>query len=59
MSTDTMLWLVVVAFMVHEFEEVVFLQPWLAKHADDDRIVPRAFRSLRGISNSTFALLGF
>ena len=30
MSRDTIVWLSVVLFMVHEFEEIIFIRPWLS-----------------------------
>ncbi len=34
-STHTLIWLFPVAFMLHDFEEIILGEPWLKKNADD------------------------
>jgi|GEM_PF-6596281 hypothetical protein len=36
-STNTLIWLFPIAFIFHDLEELVFLQPWLKKNAEDIR----------------------
>jgi hypothetical protein len=35
MSIPTLLWLFPIAFMLHDFEEVIFFEPWLKHNAPD------------------------
>lgn len=55
------MWLLVVVFMVHDFEEIVMMQPWLRKNgAALDRRFPRIAPRLSGIaglSTPAFALV--
>lgn len=37
METNTWLWLFPVAFMLHDFEELIGFEPWLARHGDEVR----------------------
>jgi hypothetical protein len=32
MSTETMMWSFAIMFMIHEFEEIIMLKPWLSKN---------------------------
>jgi hypothetical protein len=34
-TTSTLLWLFPIAFMFHDFEEIMFWEPWLSKHGDE------------------------
>jgi hypothetical protein len=43
MKIETMMWLLPVVFMLHEFEEIIMIRPWLAKNAGD---LQRRFPSL-------------
>ncbi|MBN1660706.1 MAG: HXXEE domain-containing protein [Anaerolineae bacterium] len=36
-ETSTLLWLFPVAFMLHDFEEMICFEPWLARHGDEVR----------------------
>lgn len=49
-------------FVLHELEEILFLEKWLDKHADDltnrfPRLATRAIRQFRKISAKGFALI--
>jgi hypothetical protein len=35
LTTRTLIWLFPVAFMLHDFEEIILGEPWLKKNADD------------------------
>jgi hypothetical protein len=35
MDTHTLIWLFPVAFMFHDFEEIIFWEVWLQKHGDE------------------------
>jgi hypothetical protein len=37
MSTPTLLWLFPIAFILHDFEELIGFEPWLKRHAPDVR----------------------
>ncbi len=34
-DTHTLIWLFPIAFMFHDFEEIILFEPWLKKNADD------------------------
>ena len=59
MSLDTIVWISVTLFMVHEFEEIVFIHPWLVRHRDDPRAQRQVFWSWRNNSTSTIAAMIF
>lgn len=59
MSLDIIVWVSVTAFMVHEFEEIVFIRPWLARHRDDPRARSQVFWNWRNTSTSTIAAMIF
>jgi hypothetical protein len=59
-STHTLIWLFPIAFIFHDFEELLFLPPWLKKNAPDirDRIpvwLVRHLDSMSQRSNGAFA----
>lgn len=57
LTTQTILWLFPVAFMVHDFEEIVFWEVWLKRHREDVLRRLPAFLSKRAsrIMNKTTA----
>ncbi len=57
MNPEAVVLLVMVAFMLHEFEEIVFIKPWLSRQRDNTRIASHPFSAMRNISTSTIALL--
>lgn len=59
MSYIQIVWVSTVLFLIHEFEEIVMIHPWLARHKNDPRARQQAFWSLRRDSTSTIALLIF
>jgi hypothetical protein len=59
MSRDTIVWLSVVLFMVHEFEEIIFIRPWLSRFRDDPRARRQAFWGFRSFSTPTLAAMIF
>jgi hypothetical protein len=34
MSVETVMWLLPVFFMIHDFEEIIMMEPWAAKYGD-------------------------
>ena len=59
MSQDTIVWLSVVLFMVHEFEEIIFIRPWLSRFRDDPRARKQMFWGFRSFSTPTLAAMIF
>jgi hypothetical protein len=59
MSLDLIVWISVALFLVHEFEEIICIRPWLAKHRDDPRARRQVFWSFRGTSTSVIAAMIF
>lgn len=59
MSLDTIVWISVTLFLVHEFEEIVFIRPWLARHRDDPRAQRQVFWAWRNTSTPTIAAMIF
>lgn len=57
MTPEVVVLLVIVIFMIHEFEEIVFIKPWLSRQRDNLRVSSHPFSALRNISTSTIALL--
>lgn len=37
LTTTTLIWLFPIAFMFHDFEEIIFFEPWLKNNADEIR----------------------
>ncbi|WP_437770442.1 HXXEE domain-containing protein [Arthrobacter sp. KNU40] len=59
MTAEIVIWISVALFIVHEFEEIVFVKPWLSRCRDHPRASRQAFWSFRDTSTSTIALLIF
>lgn len=59
MTLDTIIWVSVALFVVHEFEEIVCIRSWLAKHQNDHRAKRQVFWSFRDTSTATIATLIF
>lgn len=57
MTPEAVVMLVLVAFMIHEFEEIVFIKPWLSRQRANRRISSHPFSAMRDLSTSTIALL--
>lgn len=59
MSLDLIVWVSVALFLVHEFEEIVYIRPWLSRHRDDARAQRQVFWSFRRTSTSVIAAMIF
>ncbi|MDY6054616.1 HXXEE domain-containing protein [Micrococcus sp.] len=59
MSLDLIVWVSVTLFLVHEFEEIVTIRPWLSRHRDDPRARRQVFWSFRSTSTSVIAAMIF
>lgn len=59
MSLDLIVRISVALFLVHEFEEIIFIRAWLDRHQDDPRVSRQAFWSFRDTSTATIAALIF
>lgn len=59
MSLDIIVWLSVTLFLVHEFEEIIFIRPWLRRHRDEPRARQQVFWSWRNTSTATIAAMIF
>lgn len=59
MNLDLIVWISVALFLVHEFEEIVCIRPWLAKYRDDPRVQRQVFWSFRNTSTSVIAAMIF
>jgi hypothetical protein len=59
MSDETLMWLLPVVFMLHDFEEIVMMPPWLSRHGGE--VVARypfakaMLARVRGLSGSAYA----
>jgi hypothetical protein len=61
MNTETIIWLLLVVFMVHDFEEIIMMSPWIRKNKVDllarfPRLAPRLLQLTGDLSTSAFAL---
>lgn len=61
MKVETILWSLPVAFMLHDFEEIIMMKPWLAKNADELQtrfpdLARRLLPHFENLSTSAFAL---
>ncbi len=61
MPTDTLIWLFLIIFMLHDFEEIIMMAPWLRKNAAEltqrfPRFAPRMLALTGGLSTPAFAL---
>ncbi|RCS82592.1 HXXEE domain-containing protein [Brachybacterium alimentarium] len=59
MSLDLIVWISVALLLVHEFEEIVTIRPWLSRHRDDPRARRQVFWSFRNTSTSIIAAMIF
>ncbi|MEW9702184.1 HXXEE domain-containing protein [Paenibacillus sp. SI8] len=60
-SLHSLIWLFIVTFMIHDFEEIIFVERWMNKnHASARLALPkplrRRFDSFRNITSSQFAV---
>ena len=58
---ESAVWLFLAAFMLHDFEEIIRIEPWMRRHADYLRtIVPNGLRGtldrMSGVTASQFAV---
>ncbi len=61
MKTETVMWLFPIIFMIHDFEEIIMMRPWLEKNRGYlsgrfPRLAARILPHVEGISTSAFAL---
>jgi hypothetical protein len=61
MKTETIMWLLPIVFMIHDFEEVIMFKPWAGKNAPYlrqrfPRLAARMLPHFEGLSTSAFAL---
>lgn len=57
MSFELIIWISFVLFMVHEFEEIIAIRPWLTKYHTDPRAQRQVFWKSRTSSTSVIAAL--
>jgi hypothetical protein len=57
MIVNDVAWLSLAVIMVHEFEEIAFIEPFLARTRHDPRAPGMPFHSTRGVATSVTALL--
>lgn len=59
MSDDTLMWLLPVVLMLHDFEEIVLMPSWLSRHGDEVvaryPFSKRMLARVRGLSGSGYA----
>ncbi|UOF88762.1 HXXEE domain-containing protein [Fodinisporobacter ferrooxydans] len=60
-SLQSLIWLFLAVFMVHDFEEIIWVESWIDQHFDSlyssvPRILRRNVESFRGMKSSQFAL---
>ncbi len=61
MKTETIMWLLPIVFMIHDFEEIIMMKPWVNKNAAFmtrrfPRLAARILPHFKGLSTSAFAL---
>lgn len=61
MSLETLMWLLPIVFMLHDFEEIIMFRPWLQRESARlrlrfPRFAPRMLQQLESLSTSSFAL---
>lgn len=61
MHTDTLIWLFPIVFMLHDFEEIIMMAPWVKKNRAElerrwPRLAPRMLALTGGLSTPAFAL---
>ncbi len=64
MKTETIMWLFPIVFMIHDFEEIIMMRPWVDRNAPYlkerfPRIAARALPHLEALSTSSYALAIF
>ncbi|HNW27814.1 MAG TPA: HXXEE domain-containing protein [Spirochaetota bacterium] len=62
MKTEMIMWLFPVVFMVHEFEEIIFVRRWIDRNREElarrfPRLSERMLPRLEGISTASFAFV--
>jgi len=60
MKIGTRMWLWPMVFMLHDFEEIIMLKPWITKNASDlqerfSRLASRLLPHFESLSTSSFA----
>ena len=60
-SLNSLIWMFIPTFMIHDMEEIVFVESWMNKHYETARLaIPKPFRrgfdSFRNIKSSQFAV---
>lgn len=63
-TINSLMWLFLAAFMIHEFEEIIFVESWMKKNYQRiHKLVPSSFakllREMSGIKSSQFAVAVF
>lgn len=61
LKTETLMWLLPVVFMIHDFEEIIMMKPWLTKNWPklEKRLPAKAIRAMakqKDMSVSAYAL---
>ena len=61
MKMETLMWLLPVIFMFHDFEEIILMKPWFAKNSRDLQqrfplVASRLLPHFESLSTSSFAL---
>jgi hypothetical protein len=61
MKTETIMWLLPIVFMIHDFEEIIMMKPWVTKNSAFiasrfPRLAARMLGHFEGLSTSAFAL---
>ncbi|WP_054957341.1 HXXEE domain-containing protein [Paenibacillus dakarensis] len=61
MSIQTLIWLFIVAFMLHDLEEIIWVETWLKKHKDDviHKVPNRMKKSLEKMFDITSGQFAF
>jgi hypothetical protein len=62
MKTEMLMWLFPVVFMIHEFEEILFVRRWIDRNREKlasrfPRLSKRALSRLEGVSTASFAFV--
>lgn len=57
MIVEDVVWLSLAVTMIHEFEEIIFIEPFLRRTRDDPRAAELPFHSSRGTSTSVIAAM--
>lgn len=59
MSLDTIVWVSVMLFLVHEFEEIIRIRPWIVHHRGDPRARRQGFWGFSEFGTPTIAAMIF